>query len=192
MKTIQVKWTGLRPLIMHNGVLADPTNPATIRIKEINSKGSKKLTETDYQEMQRLEWEAGLYWDDEDGPIIPSDNIERCVQLGAQKSRLGKDVQAAVLCSAGHAKLEYKGPRTKEELYSLPGFILKRGVRIQKNRIMRTRPMFPTGWNITFVLEYDDSVISSEKTLIKAMQDAGGLVGLGDWRPKFGRFVVDL
>jgi hypothetical protein len=29
------------------------------------------------------------------------------------------------------------------------------------------------------------------KNLVKAMTDAGSLVGLGDWRPKFGRFLVE-
>jgi hypothetical protein len=81
MKTLEVKWTGIRPLIMHNGLMADPTNSLVRRIKEITSKGTKKLTDADYEERDRLEWEAGLYWDEEDGLIVPSDNIERCIQL---------------------------------------------------------------------------------------------------------------
>ena len=66
------------------------------RIKEIVSKGSKKLTDADYEERDWLEWQAGLYWSEDCGAYIPSDNIERCIQLGAQKSRIGKDVAAAV------------------------------------------------------------------------------------------------
>jgi len=177
---------------MHNGLMADPTNPFTRRIKEIVSKGSKKLTDSDYEERDRLEWEAGLYWDDKDGAIIPSDNIERCVQLGAQKSRIGKDVQAAVFCSTPHTKLDYDGPRDKDKMFAANGkFILRKGVAIQKSRLIRVRPMFPTGWNISFDLEYDDTILN-EKSLIKAMQDAGAVVGLGDWRPKFGRFAVEI
>jgi len=190
MKTLKVKWTGIRPLVMHNGLMADPTNPKVRRIKEITSKGSKKLTESDYEERDRLEWEAGLYWDEKDGPIIPSDNIERCIQLGAQKSRIGKDVQAAVFCSEIQVKLDYEGPRDQDKLYSDPRFSLRKGVAVQKARIIRLRPMFPTGWSITFDTEYDESILN-EKNLLKAMQDAGALIGLGDWRPKFGRFSVE-
>jgi hypothetical protein len=51
--------------------------------------------------------------------------------------------------------------------------------------------MFPTGWVLRFELEFDDSVIGP-KELVKAMNDAGALVGLGDWRPKFGRFLVEV
>jgi hypothetical protein len=191
MKELKVKWTGIRPLVMHNGLMADPTNRYTRRIKEICSKGTKKLTESDYEERDRLEWEAGLYWDKESGLIIPSDNIERCIQLGAQKSRIGKDVQAAVFVSDDVITVDYKGPRDLDKMFSDPQFVLRKGVRVQTSRIIRIRPMVPTGWSITFTLEFDESIVNP-KNLIKAMQDAGALVGLGDWRPKFGRFLVEI
>ena len=190
MKQMLVKWTGIRPLVMHNGLMADPTNPLVRRIKEITSKGSKKLTDSDYEERDRLEIEAGLYYDEKLGPIIPADNIERCIQLGAQKSRIGKDVQAAVFCTEPIVKLDYEGPRAKEKLLTDQRFQLRKGVAVQKARIIRLRPMFPTGWSITFTLEYDESILN-EKNIVKAMEDAGALVGLGDWRPKFGRFLVE-
>jgi hypothetical protein len=177
-------------MLMHNGLMADPTNPFTRRIKEITSKGSKKLTDSDYEERDWLEWQAGLYWSDKDGPVIPSDNIERCIQLGAQKSRIGKDVQAAVFCTAPEIKVDYEGPRTKEKMYADKRFSLRKGVAIQKSRVIRLRPMIPTGWSLTFDLEFDDSILN-EKNLVKAMVDAGALIGLGDWRPKFGRFCVE-
>ena len=187
---MKVKWTGIRPLVMHNGLMADPTNPLVRRIKEITSKGSKKLTDSDFEERDLLEWEAGLYWDEQDGAIIPSDNIERCIQLGAQKSRIGKDVQAAVFCSAPHVSLDYSGPKDKAKMYQDPRFTLRKGVAVQKARIIRIRPMIPTGWSLAFDIEFDDSIVNP-KNLLKAMSDAGSLVGLGDWRPKFGRFIVE-
>ena len=190
MKSLTTTWTGIRPLVMHNGLMADPTNPYARRIKEICSKGSKKLTDSDYEERDRLEWEAGLYWDKEDGLIMPSDNIERCIQLGAQKSRIGKDVQAAVFCAQPHSTVDYDGPRDMEKMYADPRFTLRKGVAVQKSRIIRIRPMIPTGWSITFDLEYDDTIVN-KKNLEKAMIDAGSLIGLGDWRPKFGRFTVE-
>ena len=190
MKTIKVKWTGIRPLVMHNGLMADPTNPLVRRIKEITSKGSKKLTDADYEDRDRLEWEAGLYWDSTDGLIMPSDNIERCIQLGAQKSRIGKDVQAAVFCSTPHVSIHHTGAKDKDKLYADPRFTLRKGVAVQKSRIIRIRPMIPTGWSMSFDVEFDDGIVNP-KNLLKAMTDAGSLVGLGDWRPKFGRFLVE-
>ena len=188
---MKVKWTGIRPLVMHNGLLADPTNPYVRRIKEITAKGSKKLTEADYEERDALEWEGGLYWDDVEGPVVPSDNIERCIQLGAQKSRIGKDVQAAVFCTLPSIRVDYNGPRDKAKMIGRPEFELRKGVAVQKARIIRVRPMIPTGWILKVELEYDDTIVNP-KSLLKAMTDAGALVGLGDWRPKFGRFLVEL
>jgi hypothetical protein len=190
MKTLKTTWTGIRPLVMHNGFMADHTNPLTKQIKDITSKGSKKMQEPDYKKRDRLEWEAGLYWDDKCGLFIPAANIERCIQLGAQKKRLGKDVQAVVFVSDDIVPVKVKGgTRSKEALYKDPAFTLRVGVAIQKSRIIRIRPMIPTGWELSFTLEYDEDILSGED-LIKAMQDAGALVGLGDWRPKFGRFLV--
>lgn len=189
--TLKARWTGFRPLVMHNGALADPENKIVLDMRKITSKGSKKTTPEDLVELARLEWLGGLYWDENDGMIIPSDNIERCIQLGAQKSRNGKDVQAAVFCVAPHAKIEHAGPKTKDKLQQDPRFSLRKGVVIKKSRVFRVRPMVPTGWSITFELQYDSSIIG-RNALIKAMQDAGALVGLGDWRPKFGRFSVEV
>ena len=56
-------------------------------------------------------------------------------------------------------------------------------------RVMKVRPMVPTGWQLKFSVEYDENLVN-EKDLHRAMVDAGTLVGLGNWRPKFGRFLV--
>lgn len=186
-----MKWTGIRPLIMHNGLMADPTNPYTVAIKRITSKGSKKMTDSDHEERNRLEWEAGLYWDDELGAVVPNDNIERTIQMGGMKSRIGKDIQAAVLVQDDIVKVNYDGPRTKDKMYADPKFQIRKGVAVQKARIIRVRPMIPTGWNITFTVEYDDTVVNA-KSIQKACEDAGALVGFCDWRPKFGRFHVEI
>lgn len=191
METMKVKWSGIRPLVMHNGLLADPTNTYARKIKAICAKGSKKMTDQDYEDRDRAEWEGGLYWDDELGPVVPSDNIERCVQDGARKSRLGKDVAAAVFCVEPVVKVEYSGPRKKEAMLEDSRFTLRKGVKVTTARIIRVRPMIPTGWSVTFNLEFDSSIINA-KSIVKAMQDAGSLVGLGDWRPKFGRFLVEV
>jgi hypothetical protein len=190
MQSLTVTWTGIRPLVMHNGLMADVTNPLTRQIKEISKKGSKNLRDADYEKRDRLEWEAGLYWNDKIGMHIPSDNIERCIQMGAQKSRIGKNVQAAVFCTQPEIALEYQGPKDKDKIYADPRFTLRKGVAVQKARIIRIRPMIPTGWKLTFEIEFDDSIVDRAE-LVKAMEDAGALVGLGDWRPKFGKFLVE-
>jgi len=74
--------------------------------------------------MARIEFEGGLYFDDEAGPIMPSDCIEATIQAGAKKSRIGKDVAAAVFVSDDVVPVEYDGPgqwrecgRTENDLF---------------------------------------------------------------------------
>lgn len=190
MKTMKVKWTGLRPLLMHSAQLADPLNPIVRKIKEHTAKKTKK-TDYDLEEIDRLSYIGSLYLGEDGKPVIPSDNIERCIQLGAQKKRLGKDVAAAVLCVDAEYPLMYDGPKGPEKMYANPRFVNRKSVAVQKSRVMRVRPMIPTGWELAFEIEFDESVIN-EKAIVSAMEDAGTLVGLGDWRPKFGRFAVEV
>lgn len=63
-----------------------------------------------------------------------------------------------------------------------------RRVVIQGKAILRARPMFPE-WELSFNLECIDDRIRPEE--IKDILDyAGKFVGVGDFRPKFGRFMV--
>lgn len=181
---------------MSNAEMIDHTNPATRRIKEISAKGSKKITDSDREEMAFAEWKAAMYWRDGSGFYLPSDNIEKTIREGASKSRLGKLAEAASFVSEPEVPVITKDPYPKhqEKLYKQPEYQLRKPVRVPPKtgaRIMKVRPMVPTGWSIEFTLEYDDSVIN-QNDLVKAMNDAGALVGIGNWRPKFGRFIVEI
>lgn len=187
MQTMKTTWEGIRPLVLHNGILADPTHPIVRSIKELTSK--KKKSDADHERIARLEWEGSLYLGNKGQLVIPSDNLERAIQLGAQKNKLGKDVAAAVFCQEAEVNIEYKGPKSLDAMYNDPAFVLRKGVKVGAARVMRVRPMLPVGWRLSFVLEFDETIIS-ESNLAKAMIEAGTLVGLGDWRPKFGRFLV--
>lgn len=193
MKELKVSVTGIRPLLMHNGLMADPTNEYVRAIKKITSKGSKKMTDSDYIERDRLEWEAGLYWsDDLNGLALPSDNLERCIQEGAKKNRLGKDFAAAVFVQEPEVEVKHRlSGKTKDFIRDDEGYTLRKGVKVQLARIIRIRPMVPTGWSATFTVEYDESIVNRQ-AVIQALTEAGALIGLGDWRPKFGRFTVEV
>ena len=193
MKELKVRLTGIRPLVMHNGLLADPTNPYVRAIKKITSKGTKKMTDADYIERDRLEWEGGLYWSDEIGGIaIPSDNLERCIQEGAKKNRLGKDFAAAVFVQEPEVAVSHRlSGKDNEAIRSDSGYTLRKGVKVQLSRIIRIRPMVPSGWSVTFTVEFDDTIVNKQ-SVVQALPEAGALVGLGDWRPKFGRFSVEV
>jgi hypothetical protein len=192
MKTMNVKLTGLRPLVMHNGLLADPTNQYTVAMKNITAKGSKKLTLSDYKERDHLEWMGSVYWSEQDKYLfLPSDNIEACVIEGARKQRKGKDALAVVFCQEAEVELKHpKSGKSLKEIEADPNYTLRKGVKINnKARIIRIRPRI-SDWSASFTLEFDDSILNASD-LKTALVDAGALVGIGDWRPKYGRFLVE-
>lgn len=66
----------------------------------------------------------------------------------------------------------------------------RRRVTVQRNGITRVRPAMRAGWRCTIDLlcnipEYVDPIL-----LRQVLDDAGRLIGVGDFRPTFGRFSV--
>jgi hypothetical protein len=187
---IVATFTGIRPLIMHNGRLADPIDPYSVALKKLSSQ--KKKTEVTHQQMASAEWDGGIYWSEDLGVYVPTDNIEAMFVAGAKKLRLGKDALAAMICDAEYGvTVKYEGPKSLDKMKEDPRFCMRKGVRVQQNRIMRTRPMIPTGWQITVPVEFDDTVLNRSQ-VEDILEQCGLYIGLGDWRPKFGRFTVEV
>jgi hypothetical protein len=171
------------PLIMHNGQTADPLNKWSKAIKQISGKRNK--TDADHEELARLAFIASLYLS-EDGPIIPANNIESMLNDAAKKTREGKIAKAGVFCIE-HARLEYDGPRTADELWADELFRDSRLVRVSTARIVRTRPIFHK-WTLMVKLNIEDTVTNPQR-VDDWMFIAGTQIGLGDFRPQYGRFV---
>lgn len=185
METLKIKIEGIAPLLMHNGDLANRRNPYVQEMKRINAKKLKR-TEDDYDRLERLEWEGGL-WLHEGKPCLPPDAIHAMLIEGAKKTRSGKQAAAGVWCD-DPAMLVYKGPKTVDELYADHSFVDTRGVRVQRARIMRTRPIF-RDWSATVSITYDPKQVDPSDVR-EWLVTAGEQVGIGDYHPRFGRFVA--
>lgn len=177
---------GTRPLIQHNEQLADPLNKWAKLIAEISKK--KKKTEDDIHEMSRREWFGGLYIDEANGIHVPERCLERMLRDAAAKEKRGRDVQSALIVIEP-APLIYKGPKDPNKMWEDGGFLIRATVGQNGKRIVRSRPMFPE-WSLTFTVNYDESVLQ-ESDIDRFMAVGGRLCGLNDWRPKFGRFLVE-
>ena len=184
MQTLHFRISGVAPLLMHNGQLANPLNPIVKQIKEITGKGKKK-TDDDILSLFRLEWEGGLYFDENLGPYIPGVNVESCIRAGATFQRKGMDVVRGLQVLEDKVKLEYKGPREMQALYDA-GFRDVRGVVVNGNRTMRCRPIF-SEWGAAFSVAINPELLnpSDVETFVKT---AGALSGLCEYTPRFGRF----
>lgn len=185
----KVKIEGVSPLLMHNAHLADPLNNWAQKMKAITSKPSKKRTEADAAELVESEFQGGLYFCDSMGPFVPSVNIESCIREGGTINRLGKDVQSGTVVDPDQIKLIYDGPRDRKGLFADKRFVDYRPVKLKKSdSLMRTRPRFDK-WALEFEVSVFIEVISLT-AIEKALRIAGARKGLGDYRPKFGRFLV--
>ena len=54
----------------------------------------------------------------------------------------------------------------------------------------KSRPMIPTGWNVSFEFVLQKNELLNAATL-KMMVEQGGILGLGTFRPIFGRYMVE-
>jgi len=70
-------------------------------------------------------------------------------------------------------------------------YLDRRRVVIQQNAVTRIRPAFLEGWITTVQLLVTTPEYISPQDLHSCLTDAGRLVGVGDFRPTFGRFQID-
>lgn len=69
-------------------------------------------------------------------------------------------------------------------------FIDQRRVMVQRAGITRSRPAFNRGWRATFHVQVLTPEYIPQEDLLSVMTQAGRLVGVGDYRPTFGRYQV--
>lgn len=177
--------TGTRPLIMASNAKVDPFHPIAREMKVITSK--RKKTDDDMLDLYRLEWTACMYYDPDLGPYLPSDNISRCILDAARKSKLGVRVQEGVFIDSDVNPIAYPGPRTLDEMWEVEDHKFIKPVKnMGRTTVMRCRPIFRE-WkaDCTGILDPNRLDFAELKRLA---DDAGTLVGLCDWRPRYGRF----
>ena len=192
LPSVQIQLQGVSPLLCHNGQTADPRNTYAKAMKAVS--GKRKKTDADYDELARLEWLAGLYRIDGD-LVIPDYVIESAMIKGAMKSKRGPQAKCGLFFTE-HASLEFDGnpdtitDDTLSGMFESGGFTHTIGVKVGMAKVMRTRPVF-RNWSITITAQYDPDVLNMRDVEEIAI-DAGKLVGIGDWRPKHGRFNAEV
>lgn len=69
-------------------------------------------------------------------------------------------------------------------------YLDRRRVMVQRNGITRERPAMRAGWKVTVTLQVLLPEYINPQLLNEVVQAAGRLVGVGDFRPTYGRFQV--
>ena len=188
MYNFTITLTGTAPLLMHNSRLANPLDPATKAIKKIT--GKRKLTDEDLEEKFRLQFLGSLYHDEHVGPFIPSDNIWRSLYDAAKKTKMGVKVKEGVFIMTDVNPLAYGGPRDTAALWDNENYRFMSTVVIGRSRVPSCRPIF-RDWKVEAEGVLDPRIL--EPSDLEAIGDtAGSLIGLGDWRPRYGRYVAEV
>lgn len=187
MEKLTFKLTGVRPLLMHNSRLADPTDELVRELKLLT--GKRKKTDEDLDAIKWLEWAGGLYLDGDGKISIPADMILATIIAGARKLKEGKNAEAGVFDDAPFFPLKHDGPNDPAKLKGDKRFCDYRSVRNQANRVMRARPIF-RNWSTTVTVMCDPEIINP-RTVTEALTIAGERIGIGDYRPRYGRFTVE-
>jgi hypothetical protein len=185
MQKLEFRIRGVSPLLHHSARLANPRDPIVKAMKKVSSKRSK--TDDDHDELSRLEFMGGIYVNSEGRVIIPGECIEAALLAAAKKQKLGPKAKSGIFVSDDNL-LIYKGPQTAEELFKDPEFVDIRCVRVTTSRIMRTRPIFKR-WECCFTVTFDNSQLDDYQ-IREFVETAGSIIGLCDFRPRFGRFEI--
>jgi hypothetical protein len=173
---VTIEMTGSCPIIFHRWSCEDVASKAAAK------KGSKEKKSDNIE---------GYVYRDEDGHVcIPGEYLRMSLCMAAKFKQDPRSPRKSAfdLFKAGIVPLT--------ELAKINGgtkdwdFLDQRRVVIQRNSITRMRPAFLKGWSAEVDLlvntpEYIDYTLFSE-----VLSMSGRLIGLGDFRPTYGRFDI--
>lgn len=189
---ITVTLTGLCPMLQHNGRLANPIDEHTQALKALTSKRAK--TDDDLVLIMLTEARGGC-WETHDGLLgVPTAAVWRSIYDAAKAFKLGEQIKRALLFD----NPEHVAPlRIDDEWHTCDIWLKDRGhidyrpAKIMGRKVMRARPWIPAGWQSTHNFELLDDVMDA-RDLVPVLERAGRLVGVGDWRPQYGRYAVSV
>lgn len=205
MRKFTIKVTGETDLIMHNGRLANPMDPASKELSDATRAYKKNKTDENFYAQARAEFMGGLYYIESAGtvigPVWPTDNLHTALKKAGAKVKRGNaslknPVAASILWDATDSPLLYAGfgaaspPRSAEELWKNENYRFMKSARVGAAKVQRTRPLFRS-WQFEVTGTLDTEILDLAD-LEAVAKIAGQLIGLGDWRPErggsYGRF----
>ena len=153
--------------------------------KEKASVAKDKLPEWEEQN-----WKRKAYYDKEGNLILPDVYIIASLRSGAFASgvQLNKKSGKKTISKAfidGNLLIE----ESPQIITDQPLEPFDCNVKINKNTIMIIRPKIAKGWTVKFKIVDLNSSFSKDE-MERLFDYCGKFVGTGDWRPKFGRFII--
>lgn len=171
---VQVTIEGVAPILFH------AWNCESVESKGRAAKGSKEKKTDDL--------ESYIYRNDKGELCLPGEYLRGAI-VGSSKFQ--QDPRSPRKSAADLFKAAIVSLTPLASLGSKDwDYVDKRRVTIQRNAITRSRPAMKEGWKATFILLCNLPEYVSPSKLNETIQAAGKLIGVGDFRPSFGRFVI--
>jgi len=185
MYSVSVKVKGVAPLLQHRYPVPD--------LKTLSKGGKKSTGDVDYTE----EWRGYFYANSEGAIYQPSSHFEGAMTKAAvgfkvtgKRGKTYKDLFSAnVFIDSVEIPFGVDIPQELDTDADKPLYLDVRPVVVQRARVVRIRPAFKAGWELTFTINVIDDELPFE-IVNDVLNLAGKTVGIGDFRPKFGRFMV--
>lgn len=150
-----------------------------------------------------LEWLTTMYVTRDGWLYQPASHIEGAMQKAAagfkMKGKGGKTWKDAVKAYAYitpdevlHLRNGQCVPAPTAELLQNPTDYLSVSVmrvKVQRAAVARSRLLIAPGWELAFTIEVHDEQLRPD-VLQAVIEEAGRAVGIGDYRPRYGRFEV--
>lgn len=183
---IKLLLTGTRPMLQHNGRLANPLDPHTRRVAAVAKKRQK--TDDDFVRLSILEARGGC-WETADGLLgLPVASVWAAFVEAGTKWKLGKELKRALRFEAVTVPLLIGGAQVScDDFVAHAANVDVRGVRVGQRRVMRARPLVPAGWQCPVEFTLDTDLLNPE-ALGPVIERAGNDIGIADNRPIFGTF----
>jgi len=185
MYTIEATIKGVAPLMQHRYPIPD--------LASMSKGGHKSTGAKDYSQ----EWKEYLYANAAGQIYQPSSHIEGAMIKAAAGFKVtgkrGKSYKDLFSANVFVDPVEIlHGIALPEELDTdgdKPLYLDMRPVVVMRARVVRIRPTFKPGWELAFTINVIDDEVGNE-IVNDVLILAGKTVGIGDFRPKFGRFMV--
>lgn len=129
-----------------------------------------------------------VYLNEQGDLTLPNWNFKKCLLEGCRKAGLkeGRASMSPFLEATVFVDAELSfGVQAPDFIHEVTG---KRPPRTGGACLIK-RPALNAGWSLPFSLSVVDDRRSADH-IRRALEEAGLLVGLGSWRPEYGRFVV--
>ncbi len=128
-------------------------------------------------------------WRTETGQLaIPGEYVRQAIIHAAKFKQDPRSPRKSAmdLFKAGVVSLTDLGSLGKKDW----DYLDTRRVTVQRAGVNRTRPAMKKGWNSSFTFQVITPEYIDKALFVEVLNTAGRLVGVGDFRPTYGRFQV--